>query len=86
VRSIVFARDDVMPRLTAIASAIVFGAILCAGAAGANDAMNPTAPTRMMPPDEKARLDACRQKAAQQNIKMDERARFIMDCMKDMAK
>lgn len=48
--------------------------------------MKPTAPQKMMPPDEKARLEACQQKAAAQNIKMDERAKFVMDCMKEMAK
>ncbi len=48
--------------------------------------MKPTAPTKMMPPDEKARMEACQQKAAQQNVKMDERAKFVMDCMKEMAK
>ena len=75
-----------MPRLTVYFSAVALGASLCAGAAAAQQAMKPTAPQKMMPPDEKARLQACQQKAAQQNIKMDDRAKFVMDCMETMAK
>jgi hypothetical protein len=73
-----------MSRLTAFTVAFVVG--LNAGAAFAQSEMKPTAPTKMMPPAEKARLAECQQKAAQQNIKMDDRAKFIMDCMKEMAK
>lgn len=75
-----------MPRRTIYVSAIVVGAVLCAGFATAQSDMKPTAPKKMMPPAEKARLEACQQKAAQQNVKMDERAKFVMDCMKEMAK
>lgn len=72
-----------MPRLAAFIFAL---AVSAAGAAFAQDPMKPTAPQKMMPPVEKARLEACQQKAARQNIKMDERAKFLMDCMKEMAK
>lgn len=65
---------------------IVFGVGSNAGAAFAQSDMKPTAPAKMMPPAEKARLEACQQKAAQQNIAMDGRAKFVMDCMKEMAK
>lgn len=75
-----------MPRPVIYFSAIIFGAVLCAGLAGAQDRMKPTAPAKMMPPDEKARMEACQKKAAQQGIEMDQRARFLMDCMKEMAK
>ncbi len=75
-----------MRRLTICLATIVVGAVLSAGAASAQPGMTPTAPKKMMPPAERARLQACRQKAAQQNVKMDERAKFIMDCMKEMAK
>ena len=73
-----------MPRLTVfiIALAVSFNA----GAALAQSDMKPTAPQKMMPPGEKARLKACRQKAVQQNVEMDQRAKFVMDCMKEMAK
>lgn len=78
--------DDVVPRLTVYFFAVVLGVSLAAGAAAAQSGMKPTAPEKMMPPAEKARLDACQQKAAQHNIHMDGRAKFIMDCMKEMAK
>jgi hypothetical protein len=73
-----------MPRLTGFIIALAVS--LNAGAALAQSDMKPTAPAKMMPPGEKARLEACQKKAAQQNVKMDERARFVMDCMKEMAK
>ena len=75
-----------MPRLAVCLFAAVLGAAPCADAAGAQDPMKPTAPQSMMPPGEKARLAACQEKAARQNVKMDERAKFLMDCMKEMAK
>jgi hypothetical protein len=76
--------DGGMPRLIACVVALVVG--LSAGAAFAQSEMKPTAPVKMMPPADKARLAACQQKAAQQHIKMDDRAKFVMDCMKEMAK
>ena len=75
-----------MPRLTVCLSAIVIGTALSAGVAPAQPDMKPTAPTKMMPPGEKARMEACQQKATRRNVKMDERAKFVMDCMKEMAK
>ncbi len=73
-----------MTRLTAFIFALAVS--LNAGAAMAQSDMKPTAPAKMMPPGEKARMEACQKKAAQQNIKMDDRAKFVMDCMKEMAK
>lgn len=73
-----------MLRLIVFIIALTVG--LAAGPAFAQSDMKPTAPAKMMPPGEKARLEACQKKAVQQNVKMDERARFVMDCMKKMAK
>lgn len=64
------------------------GMILCllvAGTAAAQPAMKATAPEKMMPPAEKQRLEECQKMATQKNVKMDERARFLMDCMKAKA-
>ncbi len=72
-----------MPRLIEVLSA---AAAVIVGAAMAQPAMNPTAPKKMMPPSEKARLEECQKMAAQQNIAMDQRAKFVMDCMKEKAK
>jgi len=68
------------------ASVIVIAVALTAGAALAASDMIPTAPQKMMPPAEKTRMEACQKKAADQYVKMDERAKFVMDCMKEMAK
>jgi len=68
--------------------AFVFVAAVClttAASFAASD-MTPTAPEKMMPPAEKARLEACQKKAAQQHVEMHARAKFVMDCMKEMAK
>jgi len=59
--------------------------LLLAGAAAAQPAMKATAAEKMMPPAEKQRLDECRKMAAQKNVRMDERAKFLMDCMKAKA-
>jgi len=64
----------------------IFLAMVLAGAAAAQPGMKATAPQKMMPPDEKQRLDECNKMAAERNIKMDERARFLMECMKEKAK
>jgi hypothetical protein len=64
-----------------------FAITLClSGTALAHNELKSTASDRMMPAGEKARWQACQDKAVRQNIKMDERARFVMDCMKEMAK
>ena len=72
-----------MPRLIAFIFAIVVG---LSGVAFAQADMKPTAPAKMMPAGEKARMQACQKMAAEQNVKMDDRAKFIMDCMKEKAK
>ncbi len=59
---------------------------VAAGSALAQQGMKATAPKKMMPPAEKARLETCQQKAAEQQVAMDARAKFVMDCMKAMAK
>ncbi len=66
-----------MPRLVVLLSAAVIGA----GAALAQTPMKPSAPQKMMSPEEAQKMHACEKQAADQNIKMDERAKFVMDCM-----
>jgi len=51
------------------------------GAAWAQAEMKATAPAKMMSPSEAQKMHACEQQAAAQNIKMDARAKFVMDCM-----
>ena len=66
-----------MPRLVVLLSAAIIGA----GAALAQTPMKPSAPQKMMSPEEAQKMHACEKQAADQNIKMDERAKFVMDCM-----
>jgi hypothetical protein len=47
----------------------------------AQSAMKPTAPQKMMSPEEQKKMHACEQQAADQKIQMDQRAKFLMDCM-----
>jgi len=51
------------------------------GAALAQADMKATAPQKMMSPEEAQKMHACQKQAADQNIKMDDRAKFVMDCM-----
>lgn len=47
----------------------------------AQTAMKPTAPQKMTSPDEQKKMQACEKQAADQNIAMDQRSKFVMDCM-----
>jgi hypothetical protein len=62
-------------------SAGILSAIMLASAAGAQPSMKPTAPQKMMSPDKQQKMQECQNQAAQRNIAMDERAKFLMDCM-----
>jgi len=75
-----------MMRTMVYVSACAVALGLSAGASFAASDMTPTAPQKMMPPAEKARLEACQKKADDQHVKLDARAKFVMDCMKEMAK
>jgi hypothetical protein len=66
-----------MPRRPAIALLALFVA-----AAAAATTMKPSAPEKMASPADKAKMTACEAKAAAQNVRMDARAKFLMDCMK----
>ena len=66
-----------MPRLVVLLTAVIVGL----GAASAQAPMKPSAPQKMMSPEEAQKMHACERQAADQNIKMDERAKFVMDCM-----
>jgi hypothetical protein len=43
--------------------------------------MKATAPAKMMPEREQEKMRACEQRAAAQNVPMDQRSKFVMDCM-----
>jgi len=70
-----------MRRSIALYLLVAAGLVLSAGAVSAKDPMKPTAADEMMSPDQKRRMHDCEQLAAQRNIKMNERAKFLTDCM-----
>lgn len=69
-----------MARVCACLSAMILSVVLGNSAACAQG-MKSTAPQKMMSPREEQKMRDCQKQAAQQNIKMDERAKFLMDCM-----
>jgi hypothetical protein len=68
-----------MPRAIALLTAVTLG--LGVGAACAQPSMKPSAPQKMMSPAEAQKMRACEKQAADQHIKMDERSKYVMDCM-----
>jgi hypothetical protein len=66
--------------------AVILSAPMLASAVGTQPSMKPTAPQKMMSPDERQKMQECQKLAAQRNIAMHERAKFLMDCMIDKAK
>jgi hypothetical protein len=68
-----------MSRPIALFTAVTLS--LVCGAAVAQTSMKPSAPQKMTSPHEAQNMRACEKQAADQNIKMDERSKFVMDCM-----
>ncbi|MGH6788820.1 MAG: hypothetical protein ACRECC_03970 [Pseudolabrys sp.] len=68
-----------MPRI--IMLAIVLNLGLAAGAAAAQSDMKATAAKKMTSPEQARRMRDCEEEAARQNIAMDQRSAFVMDCM-----
>ena len=56
-------------------------AVVAAGAVAQSAPMTPTAPEKMTSPAERQKIKACEARAAAQHVRMDQRAKFIMDCM-----
>ena len=67
----------VIALLTAAIGSLGFGV----GAACAQSPMKPSAPQKMMSPAEVQKMRACEKQAADQNVKRDERSKYVMDCM-----
>ena len=66
-----------MPRAIVLAMALAF----FGAPAFAQTSMKPTAPQKMTSPEEQKKMQACEKQAADRNIQMDQRAKFVMDCM-----
>jgi hypothetical protein len=67
-----------MPRPIALPTALIVS-LICASADA--QPMKPSAPQKMMSPTEAQKMHDCEKQAAAQNIRMDLRSKFVMDCM-----
>jgi hypothetical protein len=56
-------------------------AVFFAHSASAQDRMKATAPDKMMPGDKVQKMRECQKRATEQKIKMEDRARFIDQCV-----
>jgi hypothetical protein len=68
-----------MPRSAALLAAMILS--LAGASAYAQSPMKPSAPDKMNSPEEAQKMRDCEKQAAANNIKMDERAKYVMDCM-----
>jgi hypothetical protein len=68
-----------MPRPAALLAAMILS--LAGASAYAQSPMKPSAPDKMTSPAEAQKMRDCDKQAAANNIKMDERAKYVMDCM-----
>ena len=68
-----------MSRLAHVFIAVVVTVATTAAAQAATTP--PTAPEKMTSPAERRKMNACEAQAAAQKVRMDARAKFVMDCM-----
>jgi hypothetical protein len=72
-----------MPRLNMGFAALLAGGFLVASAVAAEQQapMTATAPEKMMPRGAGEKMRECDKEAVRQNIKMEDHARFVKDCV-----
>lgn len=69
-------------RPTAFSAMLIFAMFLaCVTSALATDRMKATAMEKMMPADKAAKMRECEKRAAEQKIKMEDRSRFVNECV-----
>jgi hypothetical protein len=69
-------------RPTVFSAALIFAMILAWGAsAETTDRIKATAMEKMMPADKAAKMRECEKRAAEQKIKMEDRSRFVDECV-----
>ncbi len=68
-----------MPR--AIVLVMAMTVCLVCGSANAQSSMKPSAPDKMTSPEEAQKMRGCEKQAAANNVAMNERAKYVMDCM-----
>ena len=71
------------PYRLAIFYAVLTGAIFLVHAASAQvaDRMKATAPEKMMPPERVSKMRECEKRMEQEKIKMQDRSRFVDECV-----
>ncbi len=57
--------------------------LLIAATAAAQQPMRPTAPAKMMNERDQQKMKECETRAAAQNVPMNQRSKFVMDCMSE---
>jgi hypothetical protein len=72
-----------MPRLMTGFAVLLAGVLPLVGVAAAQNggAMKATAPEKMAPPGQSEAMRECDKMAMDQHIKMEDRARFVQDCI-----
>ena len=74
-------------RTTGFFAALTFAMFLAhAASAQVTDRMKATAPEKMMPVDKAQTMRECQKRAEQQKIKMENRSRFVDECVAAKAK
>ena len=69
-------------RLTAFSAALTFAVFLThAAPAQVTDRMRATAPEKMMPADRASKMRECEKRTEQQKTKMEDRTRFVDECV-----
>jgi hypothetical protein len=71
---------------TAFFAALTLAMLLAHTSSAQTDRMKATAPEKMMPVDRAQRMRECQQRAEQQKIKMENRSRFVDECVAAKAK
>lgn len=75
------------PYQTLFYTALTFAVLLVHPApAQVVDRMKATAPEKMMPPERASKMRECEKRMEQQKIKMDDRSRFVNECVWAKAK
>jgi uncharacterized cupredoxin-like copper-binding protein len=64
---------------TGIVGLVLLGVI--AASASAQQPMKPTAPAKMTSERDQKKMKECEARAAAQNVPMNQRSKFVMDCM-----
>ncbi len=66
---------------TSLVAAFAASLLLGPASAQSSNTMKPTAMEKMMPPDKVKKMRDCEKQAKEEKIKMEDRSKFVLDCM-----